>query len=123
MPGGCVVVQSDRTLLVEVDHPDYPAARDALARFAEIVKSPEHVHTYRVTPLSLWNAATAGWDASRVIQTLKAEGILETRRGAILVKNRDALQARACLCNEQVKTHFEEVLRGVYPTQEPSSSP
>jgi DNA-binding transcriptional regulator YhcF (GntR family) len=61
--------------------------------------------------------------ASRVIQTLKAEGILETRRGAILVKNRDALQARACLCNEQVKTHFEEVLRGVYPTQEPSSSP
>jgi len=57
--------------------------------------------------------------ASRVIQTLKAEGILETRRGAILVKNRDALQARACLCNEQVKTHFEEVLRGVYPTEEP----
>ena len=57
--------------------------------------------------------------ASRVIQTLKAEGILEPRRGAILLKNRDALQERACLCNEQVKTHFEEVLRGVYPTEEP----
>jgi DNA-binding transcriptional regulator YhcF (GntR family) len=57
--------------------------------------------------------------ASRVIQTLKAEGIVGTRRGAIQVKNREALQARACLCNEQVKTHFEEVLRGVYPTEEP----
>jgi hypothetical protein len=60
--------------------------------------------------------------ASRVIQTLKAEGILDTRRGAIVVRDRDALQARACLCNEQVKAHFEEVLRGVYPTEEPSST-
>jgi DNA-binding transcriptional regulator YhcF (GntR family) len=59
--------------------------------------------------------------ASRVLQTLKAEGILETRRGSILVRDRTALQARACLCNEQVKGHFEEVLRGVYPTEEPGS--
>jgi hypothetical protein len=59
--------------------------------------------------------------ASRVIQTLKAEGILDTRRGAIVVRDRDSLQARACPCNEQVKAHFEEVLRGVYPTEEPSS--
>jgi Crp-like helix-turn-helix protein len=57
--------------------------------------------------------------ASRVIQTFKAEGVLETRRGSIVVRNRDALQLRACLCNESVKTHFEEVLRGVYPTEEP----
>src|ERR1700723_51711 len=56
---------------------------------------------------------------SRVIQTFKAEGILETRRGSILVRNADALKARACLCNESVKNHFEEVLRGVYPTEEP----
>ena len=56
--------------------------------------------------------------ASRVIQIFKAEGVLETRRGAILVRNREALQLRACLCNEAVKTHFEEVLRGVYPTAE-----
>jgi hypothetical protein len=56
--------------------------------------------------------------ASRVIQTFKAEDILETRRGAIVVRNREALQLRACLCNEAVKTHFEEVLRGVYPTAE-----
>jgi len=53
--------------------------------------------------------------ASRVIQTFKAEGIVETRRGAILVRNKDALAARACLCNDAVKAHFEEVLRGVYP--------
>ncbi|HBK05257.1 MAG TPA: Crp/Fnr family transcriptional regulator [Acetobacteraceae bacterium] len=55
--------------------------------------------------------------ASRVIQTFKAEGILETRRGSILVRDRAALQMRACLCNETVKNHFEEVLRGVYPTE------
>ncbi|MBV8924670.1 MAG: Crp/Fnr family transcriptional regulator [Bradyrhizobium sp.] len=57
--------------------------------------------------------------ASRVMQTFKAEGVVETRRGAILVRDRDALQTRACLCNESVKNHFEEVLRGVYPTEEP----
>jgi DNA-binding transcriptional regulator YhcF (GntR family) len=56
--------------------------------------------------------------ASRVIQTFKAEGVLETRRGSILVRNREALRIRACLCNECVKNHFEEVLRGVYPTEE-----
>lgn len=53
--------------------------------------------------------------ASRVIQTFKAEGVLDTRRGAILVREPDALRQRACLCNEAVKAHFEEVLRGVYP--------
>jgi hypothetical protein len=59
--------------------------------------------------------------ASRVIQTFKAEGVLETRRGWIVVRNRDALKLRSCLCNEAVKTHFEEVLRGVYPTEEAQS--
>jgi Crp-like helix-turn-helix domain len=53
--------------------------------------------------------------ASRVILAFKAEGILETRRGSILVRDRDGLQMRACRCNESVKNHFEEVLRGVYP--------
>ncbi len=56
--------------------------------------------------------------ASRVIQTFKAEGVLETRRGSILVRDREALRIRACLCNEAVKNHFEVVLRGVYPTEE-----
>ena len=54
---------------------------------------------------------------SRVIQTFKGEGILETRRGAIVTLDRDKLIARACLCNEAVKSHFEEVLRGVYPAE------
>lgn len=54
--------------------------------------------------------------ASRVIQGFKAEGILETGRGVIHVKEPAALTGRACLCNEAVRTHFEEVLRGVYPT-------
>jgi hypothetical protein len=53
--------------------------------------------------------------ASRVLQSFKAEGVLDTRRGSILVCNRDGLRLRACLCNDAVKMHFEEVLRGVYP--------
>jgi hypothetical protein len=56
--------------------------------------------------------------ASRVMQTFKAEGILETRRGSILVRNPDSLRVRSCLCNEAVKNHFEEVFRGVYPDPE-----
>ena len=59
---------------------------------------------------------------SRVIQTFKTEGVLETRRGSILVRNRDALKLRACLCNESVKNHFEEVLRGVYPAEDAHSA-
>jgi hypothetical protein len=55
--------------------------------------------------------------ASRVIQTFKAEGILETRRGSIVVRDVEGLRGRACQCNESVKNHFEEVLRGVYPSE------
>lgn len=57
---------------------------------------------------------------SRVIQVFKADGVLETRRGALLVRDRDALLARSCLCNESVKSHFDDVLRGVYPDGEES---
>ena len=65
-PSNPLVVQSDRTLLLEVDHPLYAETRDALAQFAELEKSPEHIHTYRLTALSLWNAAAAGLDAASV---------------------------------------------------------
>ncbi len=65
-----LVVQSDRTLLLEVDHPLYAETRDALAQFAELEKSPEHIHTYRLTPLSLWNAAAGGLDAPGVLEML-----------------------------------------------------
>jgi hypothetical protein len=56
--------------------------------------------------------------ASRVIQVFRTEEIVETRRGSIVVRDRDALRMRACLCNEAVKNHFDEVLSGVYPTAE-----
>src|SRR5947209_14188906 len=59
---------------------------------------------------------------SRVIQIFKIEGIVETRRGAIVVRNRAALDAKACQCNDSVKTHFEAVLRGVYPTEEQAAA-
>ncbi len=65
-----LIVQSDRTLLLEVDNPLYPEARDALAAFAELEKSPEHFHTYRITALSLWNAAAAGHSADDILAAL-----------------------------------------------------
>lgn len=65
-PQNPVIVQSDKTVLLEVDNERYEDARDALARFAELEKSPEYVHTYRITPLSLWNAAAAGLSAERI---------------------------------------------------------
>ncbi len=67
-----LIVQSDRTMLLETDHPLYEAARDVLAAFAEIVTSPEHFHTYRITPLSLWNAASAGLTAEEILASLRA---------------------------------------------------
>ncbi len=67
-----LVVQGDHTVLLEVDHPMYADARDALARIAELEKSPEHVHTYRITPLSLWNAAGAGVGVDDVLTSLDA---------------------------------------------------
>lgn len=65
------IVQGDRSVLLEVDHPGYEEARAVLARFAEIEKSPEHVHTYRLSDLSLWNAASAGATADHVIDGLR----------------------------------------------------
>jgi DNA excision repair protein ERCC-3 len=70
MADGPLIVQSDKTLLLEVDHPDAVAARRAIAPFAELERAPEHVHTYRLTPLGLWNARAAGHDAEQVINTL-----------------------------------------------------
>jgi DNA excision repair protein ERCC-3 len=67
---GPLIVQSDKTLLLEVDHPRADEARRAIAAFAELERAPEHVHTYRVTPLGLWNARAAGHDAEQVIDAL-----------------------------------------------------
>ncbi|MEU2612897.1 DNA repair helicase XPB [Micromonospora sp. NPDC007271] len=70
MSGGPLIVQSDKTLLLEIDHPDAQACRMAIAPFAELERSPEHVHTYRLTPLGLWNARAAGHDAEGVVDAL-----------------------------------------------------
>ncbi len=68
---GALIVQSDRSVLLEVDHPKADAARAAIAPFAELEKSPEHVHTYRLTPLALWNARAAGLTPAQVTEALR----------------------------------------------------
>jgi len=87
-----------------------------------IISAMERTNGEDVVPLTHEQLATllgVGRSyTSRVIQIFKADGILETRRGAILVCDPNALRARSCLCNEAVKSHFEEVLRGVYPDPE-----
>ncbi|MET7331576.1 DNA repair helicase XPB [Nonomuraea sp. NPDC005650] len=70
MSDGPLIVQSDKTLLLEVDHERADECRKAIAPFAELERAPEHVHTYRVTPLALWNARAAGHDAEQVIDAL-----------------------------------------------------
>jgi DNA excision repair protein ERCC-3 len=70
MNDGPLIVQSDKTLLLEVDHERAADCRKAIAPFAELERSPEHIHTYRLTPLGLWNARAAGHDAEQVVDTL-----------------------------------------------------
>jgi DNA excision repair protein ERCC-3 len=70
-PDNPLIVQSDRTLLLEVSHPAFEEVRDELARFAELVKSPEHIHTYRISPLSLWNASASGVSCEAIAATLE----------------------------------------------------
>ncbi|MBM9458284.1 DEAD/DEAH box helicase [Nocardioides sp. zg-536] len=72
MSEGPLIVQSDKSLLLEVDHPQAGECRKAIAPFAELERSPEHIHTYRLTPLGLWNARAAGHDAEQVVDTLLA---------------------------------------------------
>lgn len=68
---GPLIVQSDKTVLLEIDHPQADAARAALAPFAELERAPEHIHTYRITSLALWNARAAGYDAEQVVDMLE----------------------------------------------------
>src|SRR5437870_13793340 len=70
-PANPLIVQGDRTILLEVDNPLHARARDAIAPFAELEKSPDHIHTYRLTPLSLWNAAAAGLTAEAMVEVLR----------------------------------------------------
>ncbi|MCT1453346.1 DEAD/DEAH box helicase [Corynebacterium sp. p3-SID1145] len=68
---GPLIVQSDKTVLLDVAHPDAGAARAALAPYAELERAPEHVHTYRITPLALWNARAARFDAEQAVDVLE----------------------------------------------------
>ncbi|MCW3052722.1 MAG: box helicase [Chthonomonadales bacterium] len=70
-PENPLIVQSDRTVMLEVDNPRYEECRDQLAGFCELIKSPEHIHTYRLTPLSLWNARAAGMSAEDMVGVLE----------------------------------------------------
>jgi len=70
MTDGPLIVQSDKTLLLDIDHPMSTECRRAIAPFAELERAPEHIHTYRLTSLGLWNARAAGHDAEQVIDTL-----------------------------------------------------
>ncbi len=87
-PTNPIVVQSDKSILLEVDNSLYADARDALARFAELEKSPEHIHTYRLSPLSLWNAAASGLDAEAIVTCLVRYGKYDVP-GNILADVRD----------------------------------
>lgn len=70
-PSNPLMIQSDMTVLLEVNHPQYEEVRNELSAFAELTKSPEHIHTYRITPLSLWNAASSGFSAERIVQFIE----------------------------------------------------
>ena len=79
-----LIVQSDRSILLETDGPMFEDARDSIAAFAELVKSPEHIHTYRISPLSLWNAAAAGMTAETMIGHLEAFSKYEVPQNVIV---------------------------------------
>ncbi|MGE5328072.1 MAG: DNA repair helicase XPB [Deltaproteobacteria bacterium] len=73
-PNNPLIVQSDRTIMAEVKNDLYEEARDSISRFSEIIKSPEYIHTYRITPLSLWNAAASGMKAEDMLVSLEKYG-------------------------------------------------
>ncbi|MCK0110852.1 DEAD/DEAH box helicase [Ornithinimicrobium sp. F0845] len=121
---GPLIVQSDKTLLLEVDHPDAEAARRAVAPFAELERAPEHVHTYRVTPLGLWNARAAGHDAEQVVDALVRHSrypvpnsllldVAETmdRFGRLTLEKDDSTEPGRLLLRTTDRAVLEEILR------------
>ncbi|HEY8306201.1 MAG TPA: DNA repair helicase XPB [Lapillicoccus sp.] len=121
MTDGPLIVQSDKTLLLEVDHPGAEDARRAIAPFAELERAPEHVHTYRVTPLGLWNARAAGHDAEQVVNALLTHSRYAVPQ-ALLIDVAETMDRYGRLTLEKDATHgltlhtidrpvLEEVLR------------
>ncbi|MHB8577157.1 MAG: DNA repair helicase XPB [Dehalococcoidia bacterium] len=87
-PDNPIIVQSDNTVLLEVQNALYEQARDGLASFCELEKSPEHIHTYRITPLSLWNARAAGMEPERMVEVLERFSKFDVP-GSVLADIRD----------------------------------
>lgn len=124
-----VIVQSDNTILLEVDNPRFEDARDSISPFAELEKSPEHIHTYRISPLSLWNAAASGHSYKNIIDNLKQysrydipEIVLTTikeqmqrygllkliaREGDIYLFSEDSILLKEILNNKKMQTYIE----------------
>lgn len=71
VPENALIIQSDRSVLLEVHSSRAEAARAAIAPFAELIKSPEHIHTYQISPLSIWNARAAGMPVADMIAALR----------------------------------------------------
>ena len=69
-PDNALIIQSDRTVLLDVHAPKAEEAQRAIAPFAELIKSPEHIHTYRLSPLSIWNARAAGMPVAEMVAAL-----------------------------------------------------
>lgn len=83
-PDNPLIIQSDRSVLADTHSPRYDEAREGLVRFADLVKSPEHIHTYRITPLSLWNAAASGMTAAEMHRCLQEFSRYEVPQGLLL---------------------------------------
>ena len=118
---GPLIVQSDKTLLLEIDHPGAQGARRDIAPFAELERAPEHVHTYRITPLGLWNARAAGHDAEQVVNALLTHSRYAVPQ-ALLIDIADTMARYGRLSLEKDPSHgltlhttdqpvLEEVLR------------
>ena len=113
MNDGPLIVQSDKTLLLEVDHEQADACRKAIAPFAELERSPEHIHTYRLTPLGLWNARAAGHDAEQVVNVL-----LTFSRYAVPHALRPPAAGQASGARAGAQQHRPGRVRGGHPLQE-----
>ncbi len=112
MNDGALIVQSDKTLLLEVDHERAEEARRAIAPFAELERAPEHIHTYRITPLGLWNARAAGHDAEQVVDALVTHSRYAVPH-ALLVDVADTMDryGRLTLDREEIAGEAKLILR------------
>lgn len=142
-PSNPAIVQSDRSILLEVDNPLFIPARNALSRFAELEKSPEHIHTYRISPLSLWNAASLGFSSGAVLEDLERfskydipQNIrfeveeqmsrygklrLVSRDGRLLLESTEPLIVTEIWNNDQIRPYIEELLDDYTLAVEPMS--